>query len=54
MSDDKKCCTCDHAKPRKLSENGDWWFCGKHKTFITEMTLASWVIGCKGKDYKKE
>ena len=54
MSDEKKCCTCDHAKPRKLSFSDDWWFCGKHKTFITEMTLASWIIGCKGKDYKKE
>lgn len=47
-----KCCQCQNSKPRNDFENGDWWFCGKHKTYITELTRPSWIIGCKGKDYK--
>lgn len=49
--DERRCCDCANSKPRNDFASGDWWFCGKHKIFITELTRASWIIGCRGKDY---
>ena len=55
IGDMRKCCECENAKPKESfhDENGNihqLWFCGKHKQFITELTLVQST--CKGKDYK--
>lgn len=52
--DPRLCCRCENSKPRNDLGEGSWWYCSKHKTFITEITRASWILGCKGKDYKQQ
>ncbi len=43
------CKDCQNVTPRTRG----MWYCQKHRKCITEYTLASVVIECKGKDYKK-
>ena len=56
MIDLTKCTECENAKPKdtfhdKKGKVHQMWFCGKHKTYVTEFTLVK--IGCGGKDFKK-
>ncbi len=53
----KYCARCKNAKLKesfcdKDGKKYELWFCGKHRTFITENTLAKAILGCKGKDYE--
>jgi hypothetical protein len=43
------CKDCQNVTPRARG----MWYCTKHKKCITEYTLASVVMECKGKDFKK-
>ena len=54
--DFRKCCECENAKQTEgfHDKNGNLhplWKCGKHKQFITDLTLCSST--CKGVDYKR-
>ena len=49
-----RCVECANSKYKEtFGEGNKLYICGKHKTAITELTRASWVIGCKGKDFKR-
>lgn len=48
------CTGCTNCTYKETFGEGDrLYFCGKHRTFITELTRPSWVIGCKGNDYQR-
>jgi hypothetical protein len=49
MEEIKHCKDCKYAKTRQ-GDNGMWW-CGKHKTYITDLTQPVWIINCKGKHF---
>ena len=52
--DDRKCVECINAKYKEtFGEGHKLYMCGKHKTAITDLTLVSSIIGCKGKDYQR-
>ena len=52
--EDYKCMECENSKYKEtFGEGNKLYFCGKHKTFITELTRTSWVLGCKGKDFQR-
>lgn len=54
MIDNKHCIHCINAKYKETLKDGlNLYFCGKHKTFITDLTRPSWIIGCKGKDFQR-
>lgn len=46
------CKTCKHALLQK-TDTFPLWKCPKHKVIINDYTLASAVLGCKGKDYEE-
>lgn len=55
--DDRKCTACKNCnyKETVLDKNGkdcEMWFCGRHRTMITDLTRPSWIIGCKGNDFE--
>lgn len=57
ISDMRKCCECDNARPKETFHDKDGnahqlWFCGKHKQLITEFTLVQ--ICCNGKDFMRK
>lgn len=52
--DDRRCIECANAKFKEtFGEGHKMYICGKHRTAITDLTLVSSVIGCKGKDFKR-
>lgn len=56
QDDLRKCCQCENAKPKesftdKEGKVHQLWYCGKHRQFITELTLC--FCTCGGKDYKR-
>ncbi len=56
QDDLRKCCQCENAKPKESFHDKEGnihplWFCGKHKQFITELTICHST--CGGKDYKR-
>ena len=52
--DNKNCTHCTNAKYKEtLKDGSELYFCGKHKTFITDLTRPSWISGCKGKDFQR-
>ena len=50
MEEVKHCSNCKYARTRQ-GDNG-MWYCGKHKTYITELTQPLWIAACKGKHYE--
>lgn len=52
--DDRRCVECANAKFKEtFGEGHKMYICGKHRTAITDLTLVSTVIGCKGKDFER-
>lgn len=52
--DDRRCVECASAKYKEtFGEGHKLYICGKHRTAITDLTLVSSVIGCKGKDFER-
>lgn len=50
----RRCIECTNAKYREtFGEGHKLYFCGKHKTMITDLTRVSSIIGCKGKDFER-
>ena len=47
-----KCKNCKYAKPQ--TGTNAMWFCGKHRTYITELTQPLWITACKGKHYEEK
>lgn len=52
----RRCCQCENAKPKETFYDKDGiahplWFCGKHRQYITELTICQST--CGGKDYKR-
>ena len=52
----RRCCQCENAKPKETFYDKDGiahplWFCGKHRQYITELTICHST--CGGKDYKR-
>ena len=52
------CITCKNAcfKERYMHHDKpvDMYYCSKHKTFITDLTLCTSILGCKGEDYERK
>lgn len=50
-SDNRRCINCIHATYKEKTKDGiELFFCGPHRTFITNLT---WVQStCHGKDYE--
>ena len=52
--DYRRCVECANAKFKEtFGEGHKMYICGKHRTAITDLTLVSSVIGCKGKDFER-
>jgi hypothetical protein len=52
--DDRRCVECTNAKFKEtFGEGHKMYICGKHRTAITDLTLVSSIIGCKGKDFER-
>lgn len=52
--DDRRCVECANAKFKEtFGEGHKMYICGKHRTAITDLTLVSTAIGCKGKDFER-
>lgn len=52
--DDRRCVECTNAKFKEtFGEGHKMYICGKHRTAITDLTLVSSIIGCKGKDFQR-
>ena len=52
--DYRRCVECTNAKFKEtFGEGHRMYICGKHRTAITDLTLVSSVIGCKGKDFER-
>lgn len=49
--DTAKCKDCKYAKPQ--TGTTAMWYCGKHRTYITELTQPLWITACKGKHFKE-
>ena len=48
------CTGCTNANYKETTSDGNkLFYCAKHRTYITEITRPSFVIGCKGKDFKR-
>lgn len=49
--DNRRCIKCINSKFRENIGGKEMFFCGKHKTYVTDLTLCFIISGCHGKDY---
>ena len=53
--EERRCAECANAKLKEIFNSGHQLFiCGKHKAAVTDMTLVSSIIGCKGVDFEEK
>ena len=45
--DDRRCINCINSKFRENINGKEMFFCGKHKTYVTDLTLCFIISGCQ-------